>query len=69
MKKTGKVIKTPNGYRQSPWLRAQVDASNLLIKLAAELGLSPASRARVQTVVAPSAQRAGSLKMFNEGRT
>lgn len=43
-----KIIKSPNGLPvQSPWLQVLNKQASLLVRLAAELGFSPAARARV----------------------
>ena len=45
-----KVIKSPNGYEmQSPWVAIANKASEKLLKVAAEFGLTPASRVRLAT--------------------
>lgn len=43
-----KIIKSPNGLPvQSPWLQILNKQAALLVRLASELGFSPAARARV----------------------
>jgi P27 family predicted phage terminase small subunit len=49
LKRFGEVIKSPTGYpMQSPYLAIANTAINQMRALGAELGLSPASRTRVQ---------------------
>lgn len=48
LKREGMLTTTPNGHKQaSPWLTISKHASELKKTLAAELGLTPASRARM----------------------
>ncbi len=52
IKKTGAVLMTPNGHpMQSPYVGIAHHYSTLLIKLASELGLSPASRRRLPSPI------------------
>ena len=46
----GTVAFTKAGMAVSPYFRAAVDAGNALLKAAAELGMTPASRGKVQAV-------------------
>lgn len=45
-----KVVLSPNGYEmQSPWVAIANKASEKLVKIASEFGLTPASRVRLAT--------------------
>jgi P27 family predicted phage terminase small subunit len=47
IQKSGMMVAAPSGYMvQSPWVSIQRRNAELMIKLAGELGLSPAARAR-----------------------
>lgn len=51
LKETPILLKTPAGFVQpSPWLGISNKSVELMLKFAAELGLSPSSRSRVQAV-------------------
>jgi P27 family predicted phage terminase small subunit len=51
LKETPPLLKTPAGFIQpSPWLGISNKSVELMLKFATELGLSPASRARVSVV-------------------
>jgi P27 family predicted phage terminase small subunit len=50
LQSTPNIIKSPNGTpMQSPWLQILNKQTSIMIRLAAELGFSPASRARLST--------------------
>ncbi|MCH7872906.1 MAG: phage terminase small subunit P27 family [Planctomycetes bacterium] len=49
--KTAAVVKSPSGFPiQNPWLSIAAKASTLMLKFAAELGITPSSRTRVSAV-------------------
>jgi phage terminase small subunit len=51
------MLKTPSGYvQQSPWLSVSNKQLELMVRYMAELGITPASRARVASVLPPENQ-------------
>ncbi len=49
------ILKMPSGYIQAhPWLTIATKQMKLMERFAAELGMTPSSRSRVETVRRPS---------------
>ena len=55
LNRTGPVVLGVNGLVTSPWLRVQTRQALLILRLGAELGLSPASRASLASKIAAAA--------------
>jgi P27 family predicted phage terminase small subunit len=53
--RTGPVVLGVNGLATSPWVRIQTREALLLLRLGAELGLSPTSRASLASKIATAA--------------
>ena len=55
LKETPALLKMPSGYiLMNPWLTIATKQMELMQRLAAELGMTPSSRSRVETVMRPS---------------
>jgi P27 family predicted phage terminase small subunit len=55
LKETGPLLKAPSGYpMQNPLIAIINQATDTLIRLCREFGLSPASRTRIQTAIKES---------------
>jgi P27 family predicted phage terminase small subunit len=72
LKVQGLMVKTPNGFEQpSPWLNISNKALEQLRGFAAEFGMTPATRSRVEALPVPKAgDRARDTKkrlLFGEG--
>ncbi|WP_347312023.1 phage terminase small subunit P27 family [Defluviimonas sp. SAOS-178_SWC] len=54
LKETPVMLKTPSGYvQQSPWLSVANKQLELMGRYMAELGITPASRSRIASVLPP----------------
>jgi P27 family predicted phage terminase small subunit len=68
LKETPVMLKTPSGYvQQSPWLSVSNKQLELMGRYMAELGITPASRARVASVLPPEQQLPTLIKVIFEG--
>ena len=57
LKDTPVMLKTPSGYvQQSPWLSVANKQMELMVRYMSELGITPASRSRVASLLAPPDQ-------------
>jgi P27 family predicted phage terminase small subunit len=64
----GAVVKSPSGFAQvNPWLSVSNKAHELLVKLCAEYGLTPASRPRLRAAPAAEQPTAGKARFFRAG--
>ncbi len=64
LKETPVMLKTPSGYvQQSPWLSVANKQLELMGRYMAELGITPASRARVASVLPPEQQMPTVIKV------
>ena len=55
LKETPGILKMPSGYIQAnPWLTIATKQMELMQRFAAEMGMTPSSRSRVETVRRPS---------------
>ena len=70
LKETPAILKMPSGYIQTnPWLTIATKQMELMQRFAAELGITPSSRSRVETIRrSPSAGLLGTDGYLN-GRT
>lgn len=60
------ILKMPSGYiQQNPWLIIATKHMELMQKFAAELGMTPSSRSRVETIRRSSSKFAGLLGADN----
>ena len=63
LQETPAILKMPSGYIQmNPWLTIATKQMELMQRFAIELGLTPSSRSRVETVRRPSAGLNGVLR-------
>lgn len=68
LKETPTMLKTPSGYvQQSPWLSVSNKQLELMGRYMAELGITPASRSRVASVLEPQAEAPMMIKIAFEG--
>src|SRR5205085_9310959 len=69
LKETPAILKMPSGYiQQNPWLTIATKQMELLNKFAAELGMTPSSRSRVETIRRPSRLPRPADAYLNAGR-
>ena len=62
------MLKTPSGYvQQSPWLSVSNKQLELMGRYMAELGITPASRSRVASVLSPERELPTVIRVLFEG--